>query len=176
MYCKSCGKELREDDLFCPRCGTKQVTVYKEIFQRNGMPEKDFIANINKWFQWHPKAANITCHFDMDTSLGLLANKYELNRLVIEYELYEHENEYQYGLVKEDTLDLMRRNIKEYVGAWQQSHPNTKIVKWEGGTHSRGQAGSQLFGGMGASNRMNVYILFKFRRNNAGGAEQNLSK
>lgn len=170
MYCKNCGKEIGEGDLFCPKCGTKQATTYQEVFVRNGVSEQDFIANINKWFQWHPKAANITCKFDMDSSIGLLANKYQLNRFVIEYELFERENEYQYGLVKEETLDLMKRSIKEYVGAWQQSHPNAKIVKWEGGTHSRGQAASHLLGGFGASNRMNVYIMFKFLRNTGNNA------
>ena len=96
MYCKNCGKEIGEGDLFCSQCGTKQVTTYKEVFVRNGLSEQDFIANINKWFQWHPKAGNIACKFDMDTSIGMLANKYTLNRFVIEYELLKGENEYTY--------------------------------------------------------------------------------
>ena len=171
MYCKNCGKEIGEGDLFCSQCGTKQVTTYKEVFVRYGLSEQDFIANINKWFQWHPKAGNIACKFDMDTSIGMLANKYTLNRFVIEYELLKGENEYQYGLVKEESLDLMRRDIKGFVGTWQQARPNVKVVNWQGGTHSRGQVSSLAFGGIGASNRMNVYIMFKFLRstgNNAG--------
>lgn len=165
MFCKNCGKEIAEGDLFCSQCGTKQVNTYKEVFVRNGLSEQDFIANINKWFQWHPKAGNITCKFDMDTSIGMLANKYTLNRFVIEYELLDGENENQYGLVKEETLDLARRDIKGFVGAWQQARPNVKIVNWQGGTHSRGHVSSLAFGGIGASNRLNVYIFFKFRRN-----------
>ena len=116
MNCIKCGREIGDKDSFCPGCGAKQVVTYKEVFVRNGISEKDFIANINKWFQWHPKAANITCKFGMDTAIGLLANKYELNQFVIEYELFEKDNENQYGLVKEENTALikkMSRNILE---------------------------------------------------------------
>ena len=164
MICKKCGKELNDNDMFCSGCGAKQVEIYKEIFTRNGISEKDFIANINKWFQWHPKAANVKCHFSMDTSIGLMANKYTLNQFVIEYELFENDNENQYGLVKEENLAFVKKNIKEFIGKWQVEHPQAKIVSWEGGTHSRGQVGSHLLGGFGASNRMNAYIFFKFPR------------
>jgi hypothetical protein len=101
----------------------------------------------------------------MDTAIGLLANKYELNQFVIEYELFEHNNENQYGLVKEESIALMKKSSKEFMGEWKQSHPNVKVVDWEGGTHSRGSTASHLLGGIGARNRMNVYILFKFPRN-----------
>ena len=164
MFCKKCGKEIGEKVTFCPDCGTKQVTTYQEVFVRNGLSEKDFIDNINKWFQWHPKAANISCTFDMDTSIGLLANKYALNRFVIEYELFENNNENQYGLVKEETLALHKTKAKDFVNEWKQAHPNVKVVDWEGGTHSRGQTASLLLNGLGARNRLNVYILFKFPR------------
>ena len=165
MYCKKCGKEIGNNDTFCPACGTKQVTIYKEVFVRNGLTEEEFIANINNWFQWHPKAANIKGYFEMDTAIGLLANKYQLNQFVIEYELYQNDNVNQYGLVKEESLALMKKSIKDYINEWQQARPNVKIVNWKGGTHSRGQTASHLLGGLGARNRMNVYILFKFPRN-----------
>ncbi len=168
MFCKKCGKEIGANDTFCSGCGTKQINTYKEVFVRNGLSEQDFIANINKWFQWHPKAANIKCQFGMDTALGLLANKYELNQFVIEYELFEQNNQNQYGLVKEEMTALVKKGTKEFVGEWQQKHPNVKIVNWEGGTHSRGHIASHLMGGVGARNRLNVYILFKFPRNNNG--------
>ena len=95
MFCKKCGREIGENDSYCPGCGEKQVTTYKEVFVRNGLSEQDFIANINKWFQWHTKVANVTCHFYMDTAVGLLANKYELNQFEIEYELFKGDNENQ---------------------------------------------------------------------------------
>ena len=172
MNCKKCGRELTQNDTFCPGCGEKQVTTYKEVFVRNGISEQDFINNINRWFQLHPKAANITCKFGMDTAIGLLANKYELNQFVIEYELFEHNNENQYGLVKEETIALMKKSSKEFMGEWKQSHPNVKVVNWEGGTHSRGHLVSHMIGGFGARNRMNVYILFKFPRSK-GNASKN---
>ena len=151
--------------LFCPGCGTKQVEIYKEVFVRNGLSEEDFIMNINKWFQWHKNVANVKCNFGIDTSFGMLANKYVLNQFVIEYELYENGNTVQYGLVKEENIALVAKKTREFVDEWKQSHPNVKVVDWEGGTHSRGSTASHLLGGFGARNRLNVYILFKFPRN-----------
>ena len=84
MFCTKCGKEIENDALFCSNCGAKQANTYKEVFVRNGLSEQDFIANINKWFQWHPNAANIKCKFGIDSSFGMLANKYVLNQFVIE--------------------------------------------------------------------------------------------
>lgn len=164
MFCKQCGREMNDGDTFCPSCGTKQVMVYKEVFVRNGLSEADFIANINKWFQWHPNVANVKCKFGLDSSLGLMANKYVLNQFVIEYELFKNENTMQYGLVKEENTALMKKDINGFIGDWQAMHPNAKIVNWQGGTHQRGQAGSLIFGGIGAVNRMNAYIFFKFPR------------
>ncbi len=164
MFCKKCGKELNNDDRFCSGCGAKQVTTYKEVFVRNGLTEKEFIANINKWFQWHPKAANIKATFNSETAIGLIANKDELNSFVIEYELYENNNENQYGLVKEEKIDLVNIKSRDYVEKWKQEHPQVKVVNWSGTTHQRGSTTSLLLGGFGATNRMNVYILFKFPR------------
>ena len=30
-YCSNCGKELNDDDLFCSKCGTKQILERKCI-------------------------------------------------------------------------------------------------------------------------------------------------
>ena len=30
-YCSNCGKELNDDDLFCSKCGTKQIIERKCI-------------------------------------------------------------------------------------------------------------------------------------------------
>ena len=167
MFCSNCGKEVKDGDAFCPGCGKKQVKTYKEVFVRNGLAEKDFIDNINKWFQYHPKAANIKCKFGLDTAIGMFANKYVLNQFVIEYELYENENTMQYGLTREENTTFVKKDINGFIGDWQVSHPNAKIVNWQGGTHQRGQTSSLMLGGVGAVNRMNVYILFKFPRPNA---------
>lgn len=166
MFCANCGSPYNADDKFCPGCGQKLIETKKEVFVRNGLSEKDFIDNINKWFIYHPNVANVKARFGIESSLGMLANKYVLNQFVIEYEIYENKNTMQYGLVKEENTGLYKKDIKDFIGAWQQSHPNAKIVNWQGGTHQRGQVGSLMLGGIGAVNRMNAYIFFKFPRPN----------
>ena len=134
------------------------------MFERGGLSEKDFIDHINCWFQGHPKAANIHGRFEMDSSIGLLANKYSLNKFTIEYELFSGDNNYQYALVKEDVTNLSHHKTRDFVEQWKAQRPQVKVINWEGGTHSRGHTSSFLLGGLGAANRMNVYILFKFLR------------
>ena len=164
MICKKCGKEIADNSTFCSECGAKQVDIYKEVFVRKGTDEKEFLANINKWFQTHPKAANIKCSLEMDASVGLMANKYTLNQVVLEYELFATDNTNQYAIVKEESYALAKMSTKDYVGKWTEQHPNCKVVTWKGGVHTRGSTGSHLLGGFGATNRMNVYIFFKFPR------------
>lgn len=165
--CIKCGRALEAGSSFCSGCGSKQTPVYKEVFERNGMAEADFLNNINRWFQWHTKAANIKCSFEMDTSVGLLANKYELNRFTIEYELFSGDNKNQYALVKEDVTNLTHQKTRDYVEQWKAQRPQVTVLNWEGGTHSRGHIGSSFLGGLGAANRMNVYIFYKFPRKQA---------
>ena len=164
MLCIHCGREIGDGDTFCPGCGKKQVVTYQEVFVRNGLSEKDFIDNINKWFQYHPQAANVTCTFGLDTSIGLLANKYVMNQFVIRYELLQGTNANQYGLVKEEKFGFAKTDTAAFVGDWQNARPGVKVVNWKGGTHSRGYTASHLMGGLGACNQLNAYILFKFPR------------
>ena len=109
MTCKKCGKEINEGSAFCPLCGAKQVEIYKKVFSRNGLSEKDFIDAINKWFNENPKVANVKCKFDTDTSIGLFANKYQLNNFTVEYELFENNNLNQYALLKEECYNIMAK-------------------------------------------------------------------
>ena len=168
MQCIHCGREMGDGDTFCPGCGKKQVVTYQEVFVRNGLSEQDFIDNINKWFQYHPRVANVSCTFGLDTATGLLANKYVMNQFVIRYELFERDNENQYGLVKAEKMGLAKTDATAFVGEWQRARPNVQIVNWKGGTHARGHIASHMLGGLGARNQLNVYILFKFPRNQQG--------
>lgn len=51
MYCKNCGKEIQEDQLYCKYCGTKN---YEERFQEEtGAPERTTNGG-NKFKVWIP--------------------------------------------------------------------------------------------------------------------------
>lgn len=162
MFCTNCGAKIDDGAKFCSECGQKQVTTYKQVFERKGQSEDAFIETINTWFRENPKAANMKCKFEMDTSIGLMVNKYQLNKFTVEYELFKNENLNQYALVKEEKLGLMKKTAKEYMVDWKAEHPDKKVVTWEGGTHARGSTASHLLGGFGATNRMTVYIVYKF--------------
>lgn len=164
MICKKCGREMNDKDLFCPSCGTKQVTIYRQVFVRSGMSESQFIDSINIWFEKNPRVANVNCRFDMRTSVGMFANKYKLKEVVIEFELLDGINTYQYGITKESSTALIAKKANGLVDKWSQNHPGAIVVTWSGGRHSRGSSSSLLLGGIGACNRMNAYILYKFPR------------
>ena len=164
MYCIKCGHFIDEKDSFCPVCGAKQAATYTMCFSRNGLNEQEFIANINHWLQANPKIANVKGIFDTNTSFGVMANQYKLNQFVIEYELFTNDNQNQYCLVKEENIALYQKNVKAYMEKWKQEHPQITVVNWSGGVHSRGHVGSILLGGVGAANRLNVYIFMKYPR------------
>ncbi len=55
MYCRKCGNELKEDDMFCNKCGTKvELINNSDELQNNDMKDKEqnaeecFIRKI-KW-------------------------------------------------------------------------------------------------------------------------------
>lgn len=169
MNCIKCGKEITENSTFCSVCGAKQVKTYKEVFTRGQLSDKEFIANINKWFQWHPKITNVQANLDTGNAPGIFVNQKRLDELVIEYELSEEDNPYQYGLVKEREFDLIQQNLKSYMAQWQKKHPQVEVLNWSGGTNSRGSRTSLMFGGIGAMNKLTVYILIRFRRNQNQG-------
>ena len=57
MYCRKCGNELKEDDMFCNKCGTKvELINNSDELQNNDMKDKEqnaeecFIRKI-KWGQ-----------------------------------------------------------------------------------------------------------------------------
>lgn len=164
MRCVKCGEEIAEGSAFCCICGAKQTATCREVFTRNGLSEADFIDNINKWFQWHPKAANIKCQFVLGTALGALANRYVLNQFIIDYELYEQNNANQYGLVKEQKMALVKGSVESYMAEWKAERPQCTVQNWSGGIHSRGTIASHVLGGLGACNQMTVFILYKFPR------------
>lgn len=164
MFCTNCGNKIDDGAKFCPECGKKLVVTYKQVFERKGQNEETFIASINQWFKDNPKAANMKCKFEMDTAIGLMVNKYQMDKFTVEYELFTSENLNQYAIVKEEKMGLTKTTAKDYMAQWKESNPNWKVVTWEGGTHSRGSTTSHLLGGFGATNRMTVYIVYKFPR------------
>lgn len=167
MNCIKCGKEIAGGSTFCPVCGAKQIKVYKEVLVREHLSEREFIDNINKWFQWHPKAANVHMRFETGTAFGLFVNQTRLNRVEIEYELSEKENPCQYGLVREYQVGLIPGDMKRYIARWQQKHPQSKVMSWAGGSNARGSTSSMILGGIGAVNKMTMFLLIQFRRSEA---------
>lgn len=165
MNCIHCGKEIAENSTFCSVCGAKQVKTYKEEFVRGSLSEREFRHNINKWFQWHPKVTNVTVHFETGTGFGLFVNQTRLNKFVIEYELSEEDTPYQYGVVRKAQVGLLPSSIKRYVARWQKRYPQLEVLNWAGGSNARGNAASILLGGIGAVNKMTVFMLVRFNRN-----------
>ena len=163
-YCTKCGNELNDNDTVCSKCNTEQSNRHIEVFKRNGLSEKDFIDNINRWFEHHPNVAKVTCTFDANTTIGLATNHYVLNEFTIEYELFKNRNTNQYALVKEEKFGMVQKSVKDFVGQWKEEHPNATVVNYKGSTHTRGHVGSFLLKGLGGVNRTEAYILYRYKR------------
>ena len=161
MNCKKCGKEIEPGSGFCPSCSTKQAARYSHSFIRKGMSEKEFIAQINAWFEENPRVANVSGKFTTRLGFGILANTYKLKSLDIEYELFSSNNKNIYGVHKIKRFNVYKMNLEKLIEGWKNEVSGRSVVTWKGGTNSRGQTGSLLLGGIGARNRMTAFVLYK---------------
>ena len=162
--CIYCGAQIPQDSIFCGKCGKKQVRVYQQTFRRDKMSEAQFIEKINRWFAQYPHVANVKGKFLVHHSVGLMVNKYVLDALAIEYELLSGTNQNQYGVIKLESTGLVKTRTDALLARWKQSNPNAVIVAREGGVNQRGTTGSLVLGGLGAVNKTQLYLLFKFPR------------
>ena len=162
--CMYCGTEIPKDSTFCPKCGKKQVRIYTQTFRREKMSEDEFVDRINQWFAQYPYVGNVKGKFLLQHKAGLMVNKYMLDAFAIEYELFSGTNEYQYAVVKLTSTGMVKTDTKALIGRWQQSNPGAQLVTWEGGVNQRGSTSSLALGGVGAVNKTQAYVFFKFKR------------
>ena len=163
-FCMYCGAEITENSTFCSSCGKKQVTKYHQTFQRGNLSEEAFIDQINQWFAQYPQVANVKGQFLLKHGVGLMVNKYVLDAFAIEYEVFGGTNENQYGVTMLTTTGLVKTTTDELLAQWLAANPGAKIVSRNGGVNQRGQTGSLILGGIGAMNKTQLYVLFKFNR------------
>lgn len=163
--CMYCGKDISSDSEFCNHCGKKQVEEYVKVFNRYNMNNDEFIASINSWLASNPKIANVKCEFNMRTGYGFLVNKYLLDSVALKYELFKNNNENQYAIVELKKFGFYQKSSDALLEEWKANNPNAVVLKRSGGRHSRGDEGHELFWGIGANNNTQLFVFFKFKRN-----------
>ncbi len=164
--CMYCNAPLQEGAAFCSTCGKKQVTVYRQTFRRENLREDAFIQKINDWFAAYPQVANVKGTFLLKHKTGLMVNKYVLDALSIEYEMFKGGNQNQYAVVHLAEHGITRTETNVLLARWKQNNPYATVVKTDGGINQRGTTGSLALGGFGAMNHSQLYVLFKFDRTN----------
>lgn len=162
--CMYCGKDISPESKFCRHCGKKQVEEYEKVFNRYNMSNAEFIASINSWLANNPKIANVKCEFNIRTGFGLFVNKYLLDSVALKYEMFESNNENQYAIVELKKFGFYQKSSDALLAEWQNNNPNAIVLKRNGGRHSRGDAGHELFWGIGANNNTQLFVFFKFKR------------
>lgn len=162
--CLFCQAELPENAAFCPACGKKQVVRYTQTFRRGSMKEEDFIAQINAWFAQYPQVANVKGEFLLGHGVGLLVNKYTLDALSIEYEVFSGQNTNQYAVVQLSEFGFTHKETADLLAKWKAANPAATVIRTAGGVNQRGSTGSLMMGGLGAKNKAQLYVLFKFDR------------
>ncbi len=162
--CIYCGVSLPDEALFCHACGKRQAKLYTQVFRRGKMKEEEFIQKINIWFATYPQVANVECRFETASYPGMLVDKYVLNALAIRYECLDGENRNQYALTHLQHFGLAAKKGEVLLQEWKNSNPGAIVVNYTGGLHQRGDSSMSLTGGLGASNKTQLYVFFKFNR------------
>lgn len=164
MFCKKCGKEIADKSTFCSVCGAKQVTIYTKEFDGNLLNETQLLDTINEWFAANPNVGNVSCHFEIKNTFGLLANNHKLKSFKIQYELFDRPNQYRYFIKTIRKIALVRMNNEKILEKWKSKNPQVTVVKWIGGSNSRGKMGNVIIGGLGAINRMSIFMCGKIKK------------
>ena len=61
MYCEYCGAELKQGQLFCPKCGSKIEIAEKKIVKNTSNKGKKFVALICCFVIFIIKISQIAC-------------------------------------------------------------------------------------------------------------------
>lgn len=170
--CIYCGAQISDTAVFCEKCGRKQVKVYSVTFTRRSIPEEQFLNDINRWFAENPYAVNLKCKFHTDSCLGAFVNKVVLNSFSVEYEKSREKNPNQYAITQVKSLDLYARKPVEIFNEWKKAHPNTILLDQHTMHNMRGHCTSLAFGGIGATNLTQMYLLYSFPRESGTGAQR----
>ena len=163
--CVFCGKEIDSKNRFCSYCGKNQVKTYTQVFRRETVNTKEFINTINKWLADNPRIANVKCKMETNTGYGAIVNHYNLEEVKFEFELFNSINQNQYALTELSSLNLYTKSTDALIAEWKKVNPEAKVINTAGGTHSRSKNGSFTPNGVGATNKTQLFVFFKFDRN-----------
>lgn len=165
--CIHCGAEIEIGSKFCNHCGKKQAKVYTKKMTRNRLSTKDFITKINSWLAENPCIANVKCRFDINGGFGFLIDKFYLDAIEFEYELFNSPNTNQYR-VAEISQYILWSGIHGKTGAdilakWKTENPNIVVVSSASGSHTSGKK-DIILGDFNNSKKVQVFVLYKEKR------------
>lgn len=163
-FCIHCGLEIQPGSEYCSHCGKKQVQRYTKQFTRSNMSNDEFIQMVNTWLASNSRIANVTCQMQTSTGYGMLVNQYFLDHVVLQFELFNKPNQMQYAIVELKKYGYKKTETAQLLAEWQAANPTAKVLSRDGGTTMRGQSGSLLMNGLGASNNAQLFVFFKFPR------------
>ena len=168
--CIYCGAEIEIGSNFCNHCGKKQARVYTARMERNGLSTADFIIQINNALAQNPCIANVKCRFELKGGMGLFIDKFNLNAVEFEYELFSSPNIYQYRVAELSQYILWSsrhgKTGADLLEEWKAQNPNCTVVSSTSGSHSKGNKTS-LTGDWGTSRKVQVFVLYKEITQNA---------
>lgn len=109
MYCFKCGKEIRDDALFCQYCGTKQANSDSDVSVR----QSEIVNSSSNNDELDREALRI--YLGNVLSLECIKSKYERQIAGLEFEIQQIKNRNCYGKYP---LEIGNRATKPYVHFW----------------------------------------------------------
>ncbi len=132
----------------------------EKTFYAEGKNQEEFFKVINAWFSANRNIKVRKLYTARDTSVGLFVNKSNLSNITL---IYDQDNSLNnlYGIDYLEKFSLMKISMDSMVESWKKSNPDRAAVTWTYSHNVRGQTGSLLLGGLGGSNRNQLWIIFK---------------
>lgn len=127
---------------------------------RGKLKEDQFVNNISIWLSRHPNIRISKMYTDENTSIGIIVNKSVLSTVTFIYEEDDSINN-SYGFDILEKFSLMKIGIQAMKDKWHALHPDCEIVTCNYIHNARGQTGSLMLNGVGASNRNQLRVVYK---------------
>lgn len=132
----------------------------EKTFFIESMSQDQFYEHINSWFAQNRNIVVKRFYISEKTSFGLLVNKSNVQNITIIYDVDNNSNNL-YGIAYYEKFALMKISMESMKNSWQRSNPNLDVVTYSYRHNARGQVGNLLMKGIGASNRNQIWIIYK---------------
>ena len=160
--CVYCGGKIPGDEDICPYCDREKINSMFFTFQKEKIPEAEFIGRINDWLLHVQGIYDPECNFITRDIIAPFVPTGRLENITLFYKQKKGEGEL-YGIDIVDSFSAFKKDKDKLLSNWEQKHPSYEILKYDSHYYFWGRILPFILGGFGGANKTKIYILYKVK-------------